>query len=165
MAYYNRFGENYNQEMTHIEERRQALISAAQLKQPNNIEEILAESDDAMQLNLQWVEVSNPYDPTKTISVKPSIMCGKGREDAEREKDKFDGGVYQLIMEGRLLSGEHRLIGDVTFFHTDGQLKHEPQLSINMGNQASSWSIVRWDSADAELFLTLAEAALAAQPE
>lgn len=165
MVYYNRFGENYNQEMARIEERRESLINAAQLKQPDNIEGLLADSEDGKPFDLQWVEVPSPHDPASIVSVRPTIMCGKGLEDAEREKDRFDRGVYQLILEGRLLSGDTRLIGDVTFFHTDHQLKYEPTITVNMANENYGSTYVRWDSADAELFLSLAESALAAQPE
>ncbi|OGL39263.1 hypothetical protein A3J32_02390 [Candidatus Saccharibacteria bacterium RIFCSPLOWO2_02_FULL_46_7] len=154
--------------MKRIEGRRQAIIDRTRRFEPADLDQLLAESEDGyVFLDLEWVEVPSPWqseDGVSTVNVRPVIACGKGSEEGAREKHRFDKGVYQLILDGRLTSdGKELLLGGLTFFCKDGKFKYEPELQMHFDN-ANPIGNVRWDSADAELFLKLAELALDAQP-
>jgi hypothetical protein len=165
MAYYNRFEGNYDEEMQRIYERRQAVIDAARQKVPSNLDELLANSEDGeTDYELEWVDIPNPKVSGSTIRVRPVLMLASGSPEEAREKDRSDKGAYQILLEGRLPTGETEVIGNIFFFYSGGELKHEPAVTIHR-KDSSPINDHRWDSADAELFLSLAESALAAQPE
>jgi hypothetical protein len=165
MAYYNRFEGNYDEEMQLIYERRQAVIDAARQKVPSNLDELLATSEDGeTDYELEWVDVPNPKVSGSTIRVRPVLMLASGSPEDAREKDRLDKGAYQILLEGRLPTGETEVIGNIFFFYSDGELKQEPNVTIHRKDSIPI-NDYRLDSADTELFLSLAESALAAQPE
>jgi hypothetical protein len=167
MAYYNRFGENYDQEMARIVDRRQALITKAKENEPGDLGALLAASEDGHVFHeLEWVEVPNPIEGSSEaeIPVRPALMCARGNPEAEDEEDITDEGAYILMIDGRLPSGEERRMGEISFLLRDGVLKYEPSIVLNMGPDHNGITgPVRWDSADSELFLQVAEAAMSNQ--
>lgn len=170
MSYYERFRGLYDVEMRKLEERRQIVIDKARELSPADLDERLAASEDGeFDYDLNWVDVPNPWQPERggTITVRPILSCAVGYPDADREKDRSDKGVRGLGIEARLPSGDHLYMGDILFTYVDGRPKHEePMLSVNIESSPDGFgSYTHWESADAELFLTLAESALAVQPE
>jgi len=167
MAYFNRFSGDYDTAVADIERRRQALLDKAKSFEPENMDELVASTEDGVEYPLEWVNVPNPRSTEgDTITVRPTLSLAQGYEDAEREKDRSDRGAWKLGLETRLPSGDMWYIGDVMFFYTDGKLKHEPAISLNQSPTSSihMGSPINWESADAELLLALAEGALENQP-
>ncbi len=171
MAYYNRFRGTFDHEMTNIRNRCQSVIDSARQLQPDNIDGLLAASEDGeLDHELEWVNVPNPWQPTdgNVITVRPILGLDQGYENAEREKDRSDKGVWKLGLETRLPSGDSWYMGDITFPYAGGQLKSEPTISINTSPTPYTTmprQQVELESADAELLLTLAESALQQQPQ
>lgn len=172
MAYYNRFRGDFAQTMTDIAERRQALIDDARSRQPENIDELLASpSADHGEVDheLEWVEVTNPWHPVEgdTITVRPILVLTVGQEDPEYEKDHSDKGVYKLGIEARLPEGDSWYMGEVAFFYSHGEPKFdEPDINVNMSvSDTPALRSVPWESADAQLLMTLAQGALDGQPK
>lgn len=127
--------------------------------------ELLAATEDGeVDYELEWVDVPNPKVSDSIIRVRPILMLASGSPEDAREKDHLDKGTYQILLEGRLPTGDTEVIGNIFFFYSGGELKHEPSVTIHRKDSIPI-NDSRWDSADAELFLTLAESALAAQPE
>jgi hypothetical protein len=165
MTYYEHFRGRYESEMARIYERCQVLIDKSRELQPTNIDEVLAASEDGeLDHALDWVDVPNPWQPADgdTITARPLLVLYTGCEDAEREEDSYDKGVYKLGIEALLPSGDTWYLGDITFFYVDGRPKHEPSVSLSTSPAESVIEInnTRWDSADAAMFLTLAESAI-----
>jgi hypothetical protein len=169
MAYYDRFRGDFDQTIADIEKRRQALIDDARSRQPENIDELLASAKDGeLDHDLEWVKVPNPWHPEKgdTITVRPILSLSSGNADPEREKDHTDKGVWGLGVEARLPDGEAWYMGYIMFFYNDGRPKFEPDISVNMSAEdAASLTEVPWESADAQLLMTVAQDALAHQPQ
>lgn len=170
MAYYNRFRGTFDHEMAKVYERRQSVIDSARQLQPDNVDELIKASGDEREFRhvLEWVEVPNPWQQAEgdTIAVRPILGIAEGHEDTEREKDRLDKGVWKLGLETRLPSGDIWYIGDMMFFHREGELKSEPTLSVNISPTPETTmpnQNIGWESADAELLLSLAETALQGQ--
>lgn len=158
MSYYNRFGDNYEQGMCHIEGRRTALVDLVMQQQPVNLEELVeASPDEEYTIKLNWVKVPDPrreIEEPIEIEVMPILPVGRHGEDGE----KLD--ISPLTLVGKLPSGKEQVIGSMIM--PDADSSTESYLFICMdGNQEV---FARWDSADAELFLTIAEAAMVQQP-
>jgi hypothetical protein len=169
MAYYNRFRGDFDQTMADIEKRRQALIDDARNRQPENIDELLASSEHGeTDYELEWTDVPNPWQPIEggTITIRPILFLSVGNDDPEREKNHTDKGVWKLGVEARLPDGEAWYMGDVTFIYNDGKPKFEPSISVNMSAEDTvSSTPVPWQSADAQLLMTVAKGALEHQPD
>jgi hypothetical protein len=166
MAYYDRFGSRYEEEMAKIEHRRDSLIQLARSLAPEDLEErITSGIDDHIEVGLKWVSVPDPRHPAlgPLLDVRPVLLASIGNEEAEQEIDHFDRGINGLIIEGRMPSLYKREIGHIYFYFSHGEVKQEPEISIRMDARIPPTQ-VRWDSADAELFLRLAESALSTQP-
>ncbi len=168
MAYYNRFRGELGQTVANIAERRQTLIDSARGHEPENIDELLAASEDQeYDYELEWVDVPNPWQPAEggTVTVRPILFLSAGNADPERTKDHSDKGVWQLGIEARLPDNEAWYMGHVTFFYDGGKPKFEPDISVNMSaTDQPKVTSVPWESADAQLLVELAEGALENQP-
>lgn len=158
--------DSHENEVRRVEQQRQALIDAIKRHEPENLDELLAANhDNEAEHELEWVDVPDPRPSAatggSTINVLPVLRLSDGNKDAEYEKDINDKGIFGLQIMGRLASGQEDLIGELIFFHKDGALQYEPMLSI-AGLPVASDSI--WQSADAELFVRLAQSAIDSQP-
>ncbi len=71
-------------------------------------------------------------------------------------------GITALELLGKLPSGEERVIGSMGI-DQDYLFSSEPHLVLYMQPEVPSY--VSWDSADAALFLKLAELAIEQQPQ
>lgn len=169
MAYYNRFrGDDPEQIIIDVADRRQALVDRSRDLQPENVDELLAASDDdEATYEMGWTEVQNPWQPTAgdTMTVRPVLFLSDGDENPEYEKDHVDKGVWQLGIEACMPDGNPWYMGAITFFYSHGKLKFdEPSISVNMVIEGDEFlTPVPWESADAQLFMAMAQGALDGQ--
>jgi hypothetical protein len=153
MAYIDHFSDNYQETMAKIEQRRSALIEKAKSYTPNNLDEQLKSSEDgAVDQELGWVDISDPRDEHRPFGFEVLPIVGYWRGD---EEEGIAPGMSSLTLIGKLPSGQERVIGTLSCIGN-----YTPTLSLNMDETHNmATEPVRWDSADAEIFLKLVESA------
>ena len=169
MNYLARFEGTYEREEHEREQRIEALVSQVVQFEPENLDELLERSQgDEVYYNLDFVRVRHPLHPeneARFLYVRPSLELSAGYdEEGGKELDKYDKGIGSLILQGLTPGGEAKEIGSMTFFRRDGNLIRQPILYLQVGPEGES-DHIRWESFDAEVWLSLAKAALEAQPQ
>ena len=112
MTYYEIFSDGYENARIQAQQRREDVINKAralaEYRTPLNSAELLADGDGEYDLELNWVEVASPWssDPDNRITVRPTLTIADGSPADTQEKDVYDSGAYQLLIEGRLPDGQ-----------------------------------------------------------
>lgn len=164
MSYYSRFEDGFVEEAQQLDQRRMLVLNAARAHEPEDLSEQLAASETLeVDQELDWVQVPDPRDNGRFLTVRPVLTYWPGSEADAEEKDRYDQGIGGIMLEGRLPDGTEHVIGMMSVFYSVGQIKHPPTLSINMSIEDGMGEPVDWASADAELWLKTAAAALDAQ--
>lgn len=158
MTYLTPFTEgDYAAEVAALEQRRNDVTKKAEQHAPANLKELLASNEDGeLWHNLAPKNIPDPRSSSDgEIKVYTSLICvedKQGEEDGKRDADPY---VTAIELIGKLPNGENRIIGRLDFF--GGQ--HEPYLFLNTDfDPQFATSPTSWNSADAILFLDMAEA-------
>lgn len=156
MAFLEAFGGGYDQAIADIHERRRNLGQLVEDLTPVNIDEIIEhpDEDDDPKFKLEWAKIKNPRSSEANpvyMEVLPVFLLG-WVEDGSGFSSMV--GATDLDLFTKLPSGEEKrfasmaLQGNYLFLYP-----HETNTSVN----------IRWDSADADLILSVTESALTAQ--
>jgi hypothetical protein len=157
----NRLPEEYSVIGNRIEERRLSLLQSIERFIPPVHDHIaIPEGSEAPAIELAWVTVQvprNQYEEPKYIDVQP-VLPLEWVEDAGH----FATGprFARLVLNGKLPNGEKAPIGSMTI---PSELHYEPILRIESVHSHPD-EYTSWLSYEAELWLSLAEAAINQQP-
>lgn len=163
MTYIDRFvGETASYGPT-INQRREQLIERIRhfIPESRSIDSMADyPGTDDLEVKLAWVKVLDPrprIEEPGEIEVQP-VLPIEWVEDGSGWS--AEPGIQRLVLVGKTSSGEEKPIGHMIFSPEDN---YTAELTINT-NGENYGQPVDWESADAELWLTIAEAALWEQP-
>ncbi|HEY4964307.1 MAG TPA: hypothetical protein VIH90_06450 [Candidatus Saccharimonadales bacterium] len=162
MTYYDRFNFNTDPGTDPIKQRINALLDKIKQFTPDDLDNVpVPDGADGPVIELSWVKVPDPrprLEEPREIEVLPILPVEPVSDDGGLSSEL---SVSNLMLMGKLPSGGEELLGYMFIPHEKFHL--EPVLIVNMGEASRAYN-VDWQSADAELWLTIAEAALEAQP-
>jgi hypothetical protein len=151
------FRGSFEDRLKAIKTQRELVIVTACQFLPFNFQEMLHEHEDGeFEYPLEWVNVPDPTgeDKTPKLEVLPLIGIWQGIE-----AENVDPGISHLTLVGKLPDGDERIIGTINIFGN-----YTPQLVLNFPARINEQgAAVDWGTADAEIFLNLAESVLQAQ--
>lgn len=157
-----RFRGTYEEGMRDIENRRSSLIDWAEEHKPESLEELAKASyeEEDYCIRLAWVKIPDPRPQRVEMPVEIEVMPKLGVSWLNPELEDSKMGIGSLHIVGRLPSGEEQNIYTMI---VPTEHKKESLLFVETPNSGRA-TLISWDSADAELFLNVAEAALEQQP-
>ena len=167
MDFLERFRDNEEKSKLAIDDRYKALVGWITEHKAENLEELKeASGKEDFSIELAWVKIPDPRPETANpveIEVLPVLTVEWCEQDDNRDKDLVLD-VSSLMIVGKLPSGEESVIGHMSVYPDKGIATHMMSPSLVLYSEAKRPESTRWDSADAELFLNVAEAALEQQP-
>lgn len=156
MDCFERLRGSYDGELARTLARRDALIETIRGHIPPNPEAALADGTD--EIELEWAQVADPRGTGDSFQVLPVFPVEWVDDDSGFSSEP---GVAFAAFYGRLPSGEESLIGIMGL--DTAHLSDADDITLQLRPETHPEELTRWDSADAELFLGVAEAAMHAQ--
>ncbi|MEI6850774.1 MAG: hypothetical protein WCK26_02290 [Candidatus Saccharibacteria bacterium] len=150
MDHLEQFRGTYDINRQRLERRINMLVVATSQFVPDNLAELIALSENGeIDFPLEWVKVPDPSSGNEgpNLEVLPVLEMWKG------EDNETGPCLSGLTIFGKLSDGEERVIGSMNPLSG----KNTPMLYLNVVGYTE------WESADAEIFLKLAESSLESQ--
>jgi hypothetical protein len=153
MDHLDSFRPHYEEKVEDVNQRLAALITKIKQYAPENIAEIIAgiPKDEESYYDLGWVTVPDPRDknnPEKAFEMLPRLNLDGSLSEDEDKMGPLPDEVGSLTLIGRMPTGKE---GEVGIMHISSRYG-EPKLFLGPRSE-----ICYWNTADAEIFLDLAE--------
>lgn len=160
-------GKVYEDEHSEGQRKRDEVIARAERHTPADLDQQLSESKHGfVYQKLEWVSVPDPWNPKRSVQVRPDLTYGRGSKPHAKESNRYDRGLREIVIAERVEGLKHDCHrGSLKFAKKDGKMLRAPQMRVNtkLTKDGTLGILVPLDSQDAAKWLELADVAIAAQ--